>query len=53
MVYKTSLQIIRTIIFSISAMLSCVLVNAQNYEIEFSVNKENATAIYKIKNCTE
>ena len=27
--------------------------NAQNYEIEFSVNKENATAIYKIKNCTE
>ena len=35
------------------ALIAFVLVNAQEYEVEFSINKEKTIATYMIKNCTD
>lgn len=35
------------------AIITCALVYAQEYEVEFSINKEETIATYMIKNCTD
>ena len=43
----------KRVILIMLALIAFVLVNAQNYKVDFSVNKEKAIANYKIKNCTK
>ena len=43
----------KRVILIMLALITFVLVNAQNYKVDFSVNKEKAIANYQIKNCTK